>query len=123
MKLFLAKGAKTDPKDNRGMTALMFAAWDNHTESLKSLLEKGSDLEQGADVSARDGGGQTALFKASAKGHAEIAQVLLARGADLSVQDNNGKDCPGHRSRSAPGRNRSSLKGRGFAAINAGTSM
>jgi ankyrin repeat protein len=51
------------------MTALMFAAWENHTEISRALLEKGADPE------LKDKNGWTAAMRADFKGHTEVVNI------------------------------------------------
>ena len=55
----------------RGLTALMMASANGHTEIVKLLLDKG------ADVNVKNTYGITALFTASVHGHTEIVKLLL----------------------------------------------
>ena len=54
----------------------MFAAKNGHTESLKTLIEAG------ADVNAEDKYGNTALSYARGNGYTEIADLLKEAGAE-----------------------------------------
>ena len=56
----------------RGITALMMASANGHTEVVKLLLDNGADV----NVKNTDDG-VTALFMASANGHTEIVKLLL----------------------------------------------
>ena len=78
----MEKGAEPNLKSNTGETALMFAAAEGYTDTVRLLLEGG------ADVNAVDNEGNTALFKAVGKKHSEIAEVLLASGAAHGVTAN-----------------------------------
>src|SRR5204863_251149 len=68
-----------------GMTALMFASWEDHAEIVETLLEKGAD----PGISDKDG--WTALMRAVFKGHTNTAKVLLARAADVSAEGSDQK--------------------------------
>lgn len=61
--------------------ALVGSALRGDTNSVKTLLDKG------ADVNARDMDGNTALDWAAGEGHVEIVKLLLDRGADVNVKD------------------------------------
>ncbi len=64
-----------------GRTALMLAAFDGHTDTLRALLE------DGAPVDDRDGSGRTALMYAASGPYAESVQLLLEWKADLLAVD------------------------------------
>ncbi|MEI0445998.1 ankyrin repeat domain-containing protein [Brachyspira intermedia] len=57
------------------MTELLEAIKNDDLETLKSLIEKG------ADINAKDDSNITALMLASEKGHLEVAEFLKANGA------------------------------------------
>lgn len=63
-----------------GYTALMYAALDGRTETVKGLLGKG------VDVNARDPEGRTALMFAVINLHAATVEVLLENGADVNAR-------------------------------------
>ena len=65
-----------------GHTALMRAALDGNTQSVKELLD------QGADINRRDDSGRTALMFAVINGHYETMKVLLQSGADVNAKSN-----------------------------------
>ena len=70
---------------DHGVTAMMAAARDGHTDVVKLLLEKG------ANVHAQDSDGWTALMYAAEGGHFELTKTLLASGADYSQTTSDGK--------------------------------
>jgi ankyrin repeat protein len=76
---------RTDPNEvnSWGHTALMAAAWANHSPIVDLLLRRG------VHVDARSRFQKTALFYAAAKGNSTVVQLLLEHKADP-----NGKDYP-----------------------------
>ena len=64
-----------DAKDECGRTALMRAAYDGDTDTVRTLLSRG------ANVSAKDLSDATALTMATAGGCDEIVQLLKEAGA------------------------------------------
>ena len=70
-----------------GMTALLHAARQGHTESVEALLDAGSDIDQAsADAT-------TPIFIAALNGHFDLVLALLERGAD-PTQANNADGTP-----------------------------
>lgn len=67
-----------------GHTALMCAALEGHTESVKNLLAGG------ADVNAKDGEGRTALMFAVINLHRDTVNVLLEHGTDVDARADDG---------------------------------
>lgn len=62
---------------------LIQAAKRGDTATVKSLLDKGADVNAKSNKS-----GATALIFAAELGHFKIAETLLARGADVNIKDN-----------------------------------
>jgi ankyrin repeat protein len=95
MKLLLARGANPTIPNNKGVTALMFAAGtglrpseghakpDSRLASVRFLVE-----EVTADVNAKDNDGFTPLHGAASVGDKEVIQYLVARGADVKARSN-----------------------------------
>jgi ankyrin repeat protein len=73
-----------DAKDSRGDTALTWAAWGGHTETVSLLLDRGA----GIDVKGVNG--KTALAWAAEGGKQDIVTLLLKKGASVEVKDDNG---------------------------------
>ena len=77
VKLLLAHGATASAQEKwRGQTALMWAAAENHTGVVQTLIEAGADLK------VRSNGGFTPLLFAVRAGRLETVRELLAKGAD-----------------------------------------
>ena len=53
----------------------MFAAYEGRTETVKTLIDAG------ADVNAKHNKGRTTLMVAAKKGHTEIMEILKQAGA------------------------------------------
>src|SRR5688572_4864460 len=60
---------------------LLDAAGKGDVAAVRSLLERGADIE------ADNGRGGTPLYVAAEQGHAGVAKLLLERGADPNVKD------------------------------------
>ena len=73
----LGMGVNVNAADAEGRTALVFAAFNGHSNILLELLEAGDF---------------TALMHAAAEGHLEVVKVLLANGADPGLKDIDGDD-------------------------------
>ena len=71
-------------KDSQGWSPLHWAAYEENTEIIKLLLDRG------ADIKARNNGGDTPLHWAVYVGKTEIVQLLLDRGADIEAKNNLG---------------------------------
>ena len=80
-RLLLARGARIDIRDEKGMTPLMSAA----PASIKLLVDKGADL---AD---QDANGNSALHWAVYRKAYETADSLIALGIALNTQNSAGK--------------------------------
>ncbi|RDH31146.1 ankyrin repeat-containing domain protein [Aspergillus welwitschiae] len=78
--------ANCDPnlKDERGWTALHYAARNNHCEVIKLLLAKG------ADRLSTDNAGRTALFNAARYENGFVVDLLLKQGFDPNHMDGSG---------------------------------
>jgi ankyrin repeat protein len=117
-------GARIDAVDADGRTALMYAAFNGHTECVRWLLDRGAAegareyvgrtalmfassgpfpdtaqllLESGSNPDDADEyEGWTPLMFAAAEGQLEVVEVLLKFGADPSVVDNDGDVAADH---------------------------
>ncbi|KAF7530955.1 hypothetical protein G7054_g9349 [Neopestalotiopsis clavispora] len=109
-----ASNHEKETRNQDGRTAASMAAYKGQSSSLKSLLDKGVDIEttdndrwtplslaagagrsyivellldRGARITAVDDDGWTALHWAAYKGHNDVAQSLLERNADIEAKD------------------------------------
>ena len=73
-----------DARDDRGRTALMYAAAAGDLEMTRHLIENG------APVNAQTPVDTTALMFASAEGHVEVVRFLVGNGADIHIQNAHG---------------------------------
>lgn len=74
-------------RDPRGSTPLILAAYYDHKDLVRLLLENG------APVNEVDGSGNTALMGVCFKGYAEMAQILIGAGADVNARNGMGGTC------------------------------
>jgi hypothetical protein len=65
--------------------ALVSAAREGETESVRALLR------HGAQVNTKDDSGATALLAAASNGHGETVQLLISAGADVKARNNIGR--------------------------------
>ena len=115
----LKNGMPVDQMEENGNTALMLAAFNGHSETMKSLLKAGAQidlrdtgnnrtalmfaasgpfpaavrllLENGADVNAVDSVEHfTPLMFAAAEGLSPVVDILLEHGADPAMKDKDG---------------------------------
>ena len=76
----LDRGADVNASEaTNGQTALMWAAWEGHTDVIRTLLA------HGAEVDARTTTGYTALVLAAREGYRETSEALLEAGADVNA--------------------------------------
>ncbi|MEM4367330.1 MAG: ankyrin repeat domain-containing protein [Candidatus Anstonellales archaeon] len=80
----LGRGVSVDATDERGMTALMYAAMAKNYEGAKMLIERGADVNATSE-------GRNALFFAAEAGDIDIVRLLAEKGADPFVKDFNGQ--------------------------------
>jgi ankyrin repeat protein/energy-coupling factor transporter ATP-binding protein EcfA2 len=77
----LEKGVPINEKDDRGNTALNYAAGWGHQDLVKTLLKSN------AEVNTKNGENFTALLTAAANGHVGIVKLLMHHGASIHIQD------------------------------------
>ena len=106
VKALLDAGADVGVKDDNGLTALYWAAFDSSKDALGLILANGNyantihlaacrgDLsrvktliEEGTDVNARDEFGCTPLHWAVLAESPDVADFLIAKGADINAKD------------------------------------
>jgi len=75
----IRKGASVNVKDERGRTALHYAAAQGHKDIVEILLANGADVNAGTDLYNK----APAEFAMDAN-HNEVAELLISRGADIS---------------------------------------
>jgi len=75
-----AKGTAVDAADDKGRTALMWAALRGHAPVAEFLVENG------ANIDTADSDGQTPLIYACRGSSTEVARFLLQKGAKVDVQ-------------------------------------
>ena len=68
-----------------GLTALLHAAREGHTETALALLAGGADIDQ-----AGTGDGTSPILMATINGHYDLAMLLLGRGADPNLASHAG---------------------------------
>lgn len=83
--MLLKHGANADAKDRVGVTALIAAAYNGHSDCLEVLLG------YKASVDAKSHGGVTPLIAAAEGCNADCTQVLLLAGAQVNARTSEGK--------------------------------
>jgi len=83
--LLISKDASLDLQDNRGATALLWAAHNNRARIVALLLENG------ASIDLKDNEGYTPLSWASAYGWTDVMLLLLVKGASIDENSNEGE--------------------------------
>lgn len=80
----LKKPGAIEERDGHGMTPLIYAAREGNVDAVRTLLERG------ANVNAVDDKGNTALIYSADHNSAPVAQLLLDKGADVNVVNQRG---------------------------------
>jgi len=95
--MLLEEGADVNAVDNRGETALHWAAQQGLDSLVLLLLQNGADLSKKANESGPFSG-ETALHAASRRGHyaecaghERVVELLLEHGAEVSAKNANGQ--------------------------------
>lgn len=84
----IVKGARVDPGDKRGQTALHLACGVDGDRDLWKLVEM--LLHNGADVNAKSQNQRSPLHYAARWGKLESMRLLLENGSDLEAKDDSG---------------------------------
>ena len=85
----LTEGADVNQPNERGDTALMWAAAREHLEIVDLLLEHGANINAGGET------GSSALLWAAPHCNVEVVRRLLDAGADINLLDNHGMSALG----------------------------
>lgn len=82
----LARGARVDGTNKKGVSALIAAAKEGHVAAVERLMQFSA-----VDLGQRDDEGKTALIYASQENHMEIINLFLVQdGVDTELVDNEG---------------------------------
>ncbi len=81
VKVSLKNGANIQYRDNKGRTALIFAASSSNGKIIQLLLNSG------ADINVQDNKGYTALMEASKWRNLDALKTLLKYDADVNIKD------------------------------------
>jgi len=84
VRLLCAVGADRNARDNRGRTALSYAAGDGHPEIVEFLLQAG------VDMNAPDNEGTTPLMWACFNGHPKVIELLTKAKANGGIKNKQG---------------------------------
>jgi len=82
--LFLEGGIDSESADEKGRTALILAAQQDHPSTVKILLAKG------ADPNNSDSDGKTALIWACQENYTDVVLALLGKGVNVNAKANDG---------------------------------
>ncbi|EGX53194.1 hypothetical protein AOL_s00006g572 [Orbilia oligospora ATCC 24927] len=78
-------GVDLELADNRGRTALLFAAKEGYEDIMRVLIDSGANPE------AKNSSGEAAISLAVGNGHESIVQMLIGIGVNLEVKDHRGQ--------------------------------
>ncbi|MBM4222874.1 MAG: hypothetical protein FJ161_03645, partial [Gammaproteobacteria bacterium] len=84
LSILIQNNAPLDLQNQYGNTALIYAAYNDHTDIVTALITAG------ANPNLSNQGGNTALIYAAQNGHTAIVQSLIDKGANLNLQNKNG---------------------------------
>jgi len=84
VRTLLNENINVNIRNEKGMTALMYAAANGQKEVMKTLLA------EGAKINVKNIHGMTALMYAAFNGQKETVKMLLAEGADAGIKNNYG---------------------------------
>ncbi len=84
IQVLLAAGAKTNARNESGMTPLLFVACVNESPKASEMIN--TLIEAGADVDAREEKGSTPLIHAAWRNSPEVVKALIAAGAKVNAR-------------------------------------
>lgn len=86
----LAYRANVNAVNNEGNSALLYAASNNHPQTLLALFAP-LTMQYRADVNLQNKRGETALYWAALKGYPSVVKILLAYDADKNLKTATGQ--------------------------------
>jgi len=90
VRMLLNMGANPNARGpSSGITALMKASLQGHTDICGLLIERGADVN--ARAKSSDSKGVTALIGAASSGYPMICALLIEKGADIEAKDAGGR--------------------------------
>jgi ankyrin repeat protein len=79
-------GTDVNEQNENGWTALLSATDRGYAAVVRTLLNRGADVNAACDCPGFQGGGWTPLMIAALRGHTGIVQALLDKGADVNAK-------------------------------------